>query len=304
MSIEEEQKIIHSLRKKNYTYQEIANKFGRSLYWVYSRIDAKYTPKKENKLFELLPTLNTLKKHYRQFPVFQRELQRYKVIKENSYDIRLFLRGEQIKEIFKKPVQTFGFLVEDLIARPILEKEFIVKKPALISIEAWDRTFSDPKVQKLYDELREEEREFLPEVFSDKKETREKWQEWWIEWENNHPLVKKIEQKTHEFIFQCYKEILIKHNPNVPKEDLVFLKESVLSRPKIDFFCIPKPNSSFSKPFYFTEIKGERTKTNTPSLSHAQREFFRKFGNKIGILVLWIFFHQDKIEIKWLVPKA
>lgn len=43
--ISEESTIVFNLRKQGLTYEEIASKLNRSIYWVHSRLEGKYAPK-------------------------------------------------------------------------------------------------------------------------------------------------------------------------------------------------------------------------------------------------------------------
>lgn len=45
IEISEESSIVFNLRKKGLTYEEIASKLNRSIYWVHSRLEGKYAPK-------------------------------------------------------------------------------------------------------------------------------------------------------------------------------------------------------------------------------------------------------------------
>jgi len=279
--------------------------------------------------------------------------QKYKIIKEKSYDMDSFssfygycLYDSDRKEFFKMPVQTFGAKCEELIAKPILATEFRIYKPEFFIEKAWNRLYFEMrKIYKkqykksfnLLDLLKEENLEPLSRWFYIKEALSHKYHrqyrhriineiltckdlinfagrnyEIWTRANKiklYHLLImdpiygKRIEKLEENILLEIYKNAILKRFPNLPRKDLNLLRKCISFSYREDFFCVPKLNSHFKKPFYFVEIKTERTKTTSPSFSYNQREFIYKFKNKVGLLILWIFLNRHRIEAKWLVPK-
>jgi hypothetical protein len=119
-------------------------------------------------------------------------------------------------------------------------------------------------------------------------------------------LFKKLRKKLNKIMWEkfseVYKNAISTRFSNISKKNYNLLQQCLSFPYKEDFFCIPKLNSHFKKPFYFVEVKTERIKSCIPRLTINQRKFIRKFKNEVGILILWIILEQDKIKVRWLVP--
>ena len=270
--------------------------------------------------------------------------QKYKIIKEKTYDIYSFLVHEgDKKELFKASVQTFGSLCEELIAKPILATQFRVYKPETFIEKAWNRLYFEmrklykkryKKSFNLFDLFKEESlessslypwvviKEILTYNYSHrvinevlireeliifagriyKIWTSAKKTELYKRLIMDPVCEKRIEKLEKTILFAIYKNAALKRFPNLSRKDLNLLRKCMSPPLREDFFCVPKLNSYFKKPFYFVEIKSTKNKPHTPSLTSNQREFIREFKNKVGILILWIFLNQNKIEVKWLTP--
>jgi len=71
--------------------------------------------------------------------------------------------------------------------------------------------------------------------------------------------------------------------------------------PTLDFLGITKPNSSFSRPFYFIEVKS--SKTGYARMSPVQKKFIEKAKEKFGILIFQIELKPDKVIVNFFSPK-
>ena len=66
-----------------------------------------------------------------------------------------------------------------------------------------------------------------------------------------------------ETIYGSYTSVLAKSNLMLSDDELQFLKELIITQtPTFDFLGVTKPNSSFSRPLYFIEVKSRSAKTN------------------------------------------
>jgi transcriptional regulator with XRE-family HTH domain len=109
-----------------------------------------------------------------------------------------------------------------------------------------------------------------------------------------------------ETIYGSYTSVLAKSNLTLSDDELQFLKELITTQtPTFDFLGVTKPNSSFSRPLYFIEVKSRSAKTNAgyARVSPVQRKFIEKVKEKFGILVFLIELKPDKVIVKFFSPK-
>ncbi|MDO9098334.1 MAG: hypothetical protein Q7U60_09465, partial [Candidatus Methanoperedens sp.] len=99
-----------------------------------------------------------------------------------------------------------------------------------------------------------------------------------------------------------YKSAFAKSNLTLSDDELQFLKELITTQtPTLDFLGVTKPNSSFSRPFYFIEVKS--SKSGFARASPFQKEFIEKVKEKFGILIFQIELKPDKVTVKFFSPK-
>lgn len=109
-----------------------------------------------------------------------------------------------------------------------------------------------------------------------------------------------------ETIYGSYTSVLAKSNLMLSDDELQFLKELITTQtPTFDFLGVTKPNSSFSRPLYFIEVKSRSAKTNAgyARVSPVQRKFIEKVKEKFGILIFLIELKPDKVIVKFFSPK-
>ncbi len=109
-----------------------------------------------------------------------------------------------------------------------------------------------------------------------------------------------------ETIYGSYTSVLAKSNLTLSDDELQFLKELIRTQiPTFDFLGVTKPNSSFSKPLYFIEVKSRSAKTNAgyARVSPVQNKFIEKVKEKFGILIFLIELKPDKVIVKFFSPK-
>lgn len=105
-----------------------------------------------------------------------------------------------------------------------------------------------------------------------------------------------------ENIYGLYKSALAKSNLTLSDDELQFLKELITTQtPTLDFFGITKPNSSFSRPFYFIEVKS--SKSGYARASSVQKNFIEKAKEKFGILNFHIEIEPNEVRVKFFSPK-
>ncbi|MCX9025801.1 MAG: hypothetical protein OIN85_06870 [Candidatus Methanoperedens sp.] len=113
-----------------------------------------------------------------------------------------------------------------------------------------------------------------------------------------------IEEKNQivENIYGLYISALAKSNLTLSDDELQFLKELITTQtPTLDFLGITKPNSSFSRSFYFVEVKS--SKSGFARASPVQKKFIEKVKEKFGILIFQIELKPDKVTVKFFSPK-
>lgn len=105
-----------------------------------------------------------------------------------------------------------------------------------------------------------------------------------------------------ENIYGLYKSALAKSNLTLSDDELQFLKELITTQiPTLDFLGVTKPNSSFSRPLYFIEVKS--SKSGYVRASSVQKKFIERTKEKFGILVFHIELKPDKVIVKFFSPK-
>ncbi len=115
-----------------------------------------------------------------------------------------------------------------------------------------------------------------------------------------HRRMPSVEKTMIREVYEAYRRVVLKRFPHASANDLGLLRRCLFSSMKEDFFCVPKSRSPFKKPFYFVEVKSGKKKTSSPALSPNQREFFRKFRAKVGVLVLRVLLNRDNVEVRLL----
>ena len=115
-----------------------------------------------------------------------------------------------------------------------------------------------------------------------------------IEWET------QIAENT----YSTYKSVLAKNNITLSTEESHFLRECIIIHSNsLDLFGIKKANSSFSKPFYFIEVKSISKKFGRPRLTYGQERFIEYAKEKFGILILHIKVEPNEVVVRFLSPK-
>jgi hypothetical protein len=115
--------------------------------------------------------------------------------------------------------------------------------------------------------------------------------------------------KIAEEICNSYKPILDKNNIILSPEELQLLKECLSDfipyEPALDLFGIKKPTTSFSfsKPFYFIEVKSVSKKSSGINLNRSQKSFIEDVKSRFGILILHIRVEPHEIIVRYLSPK-
>lgn len=105
-----------------------------------------------------------------------------------------------------------------------------------------------------------------------------------------------------ETIYGSYISLLAENNITLSDDESQFLKELIITRtPTLDFLGITRPNSSFSRPFYFIEVKS--SKSGYARVSSVQKKFIEKAKEKFGILNFHIKIEPNEVRVKFFSPK-
>ncbi len=115
------------------------------------------------------------------------------------------------------------------------------------------------------------------------------------------PELAEMKIQEDKIIYESYKSVFTKNNITLSEDELQFLKELItIQRPTFDFLGITKPSSSFSRPFYFIEVKS--SKSGNPRLTSSQKKFIENVKEKFGILVFHIEIEPNGVEVKFFSP--
>jgi hypothetical protein len=115
------------------------------------------------------------------------------------------------------------------------------------------------------------------------------------------PESAELKIQRDKFYYELYKSIFTKNNITLSEDELQHLKELItIQIPTFDFLGITKPSSSFSRPFYFIEVKS--SKYDDITLTHCQKEFIENVNEKFGILVFHIETEPNGVKVKFFSP--
>jgi hypothetical protein len=115
------------------------------------------------------------------------------------------------------------------------------------------------------------------------------------------PESAELKIQLDKITYESYKSIFTKNNIMLSEDELQHLKELItIQSPTIDFLGITKPSSSFSRPFYFIEVKS--SKFGYPRLTHSQRKFIENGEEKFGMFVFHIEIEPNGVKVKFFSP--